>query len=213
MSESPARISASQVTLILQRAAEIDARGDSLTVDELRRIASEAGIDPAATEAAIEEVVAGGDTATVPAVASARGLPEMPEEDGGPGLPARKSKSPSPVWIVASGAVGTAMGFITALPEAIGIPAFGAMVMYLIVRAVQSMKRGAQLDFQLQNFAVWFGMFVGGAAIEVIPTDEWFAGAFLLWAVTSVVGGLLIAFGPREEEADADVPRVGPGKS
>lgn len=202
MSDSPARISASQVTLILKRAAEIDARGDSLTVEELRRIASEAGIDPAATEAAIGEVMAGEEPAPVPAV-------EVEEKK--PTLPVKKSKSPSPGWIVASGAVGTAMGFITALPEAIGIPAFGATVLYLIVRAVQSMKRGKQLDFQLQNFAVWFGMFVGGAAIEVIPTDEWFAGAFLLWVVTSVVGGLLVKFGPREEEPEDDVPRLGPG--
>ncbi len=50
MTETPARISASQVRLILERAAEIDARGDSLTVGELRRIAAEAEIDPAATE-------------------------------------------------------------------------------------------------------------------------------------------------------------------
>lgn len=204
MSDSPARISASQVTLILKRAAEIDARGDVLTVEELRRIASEAGIDPAATEAAIEEVMEGEEPAPVPAVLVEEHKPE---------LPVKKSKSPSTGWIVASGAVGTAMGFISALPEALGIPAFGATVMYLIVRAVQSMKRGAQLDFQLQNFALWFGVFVGGAAIDVIPVDEMFTGAFLVWVVTSIAGGLLVKLGPREEEADADVPRLGPGKS
>jgi len=204
MSDSPARISASQVTLILKRAAEIDAGGDVLTVEELRRIASEAGIDPAATEAAIEEVMAGEAPAPVPAVQVEEQKPE---------LPVKKSKSPSTGWIVASGAVGTAMGFISALPEAIGIPAFGAAVMYLIVRAVQSMKRGAQLDFQLQNFALWFGVFVGGAALDVIPVDEMFTGAFLVWIVTSVAGGLLVKFGPREEEPDADVPRLGPGNS
>ena len=58
MTETPARISASQVRLILERAAEIDARGDSLTVEELRRIAAEAEIDPAATETAIQEITA-----------------------------------------------------------------------------------------------------------------------------------------------------------
>ena len=39
------------------------------------------------------------------------------------------------------------MGFITVLPTVLSVPAFGATVMYLIVRAVQSMKHGAQLDF------------------------------------------------------------------
>ena len=45
MTNSPATVSASQVSLILERAAEIDARGDVLAVEELRRIAAEAGID------------------------------------------------------------------------------------------------------------------------------------------------------------------------
>lgn len=203
MSDKPARVSASQVTLILQRAAEIDARGDSLTVEELRRIASEAGIDPAATEAAIEEVTAGEEPAPVPAVSV---------EDERTRLPAKTSKVPSPGWIVASGAVGTAMGFITALPEAVGIPAFGATILYLLVRAVQSMKRGAQLDFQLQNFTVWFGMFVGASAISVMNDFQTLSVAMTLWIVTSVVGGLIVRFGPRQEEPEDDVPRIGPGQ-
>lgn len=202
MSDKPARISASQVTLILQRAAEIDASGDSLTVEELRRIASEAGIDPAATEAAIDEVV-GEEPAPVPSV---------PVDDEKTGLPVRKSKVPSAAWIVASGAVGTAMGFISALPEAVSIPAFGAMILYLIVRVVQSMKRGAQLDFQLQNFVVWFGMFVGASALGLMNDIETLSIATTLWIVTAVVGGLIVRLGPREEEPGDDVPRIGPGR-
>ncbi len=202
MSDSPARISASQVTLILQRAAEIDARGDSLTVEELRRIASEAGIDPAATEAAIEEVMTGEEPAPVPAV-------QVEEEK--PTVPVKKTQSPSPGWIVASGAVGTAMGFITALPAVLSVPAFGATVLYLIVRALQSMKRGAQLDFQLQNFAVWFAAGAAGEAIGFVDDGAAAALALLLWIVTSIAGGLLVRFGPREEEPEDDVPRLGPG--
>ncbi|MXV97100.1 MAG: hypothetical protein F4Y07_00320 [Gemmatimonadetes bacterium] len=204
MTDSPARISASQVTLILKRAAEIDARGDTLTVEELRRIASEAGIDPAATEAAIDEVMAGEEPAPVPAVQVEEQKPE---------LPVKKSESPSTGWIVASGAVGTAMGFITALPGFLSVPAFGATVMYLMVRAVQSMKRGAQLDFQLQNFAAWLGMALAGEAIGFVSEGFSAALALVLWIVTSGAGGLLVKFGPRDEEADADVPRLGPGKS
>lgn len=203
MSDKPARISASQVTLILQRAAEIDASGDSLTVEELRRIASEAGIDPAATEAAIEEVVAGEEPAPVPTV---------PVEDEKTKLRARMSKVPSAAWIVASGAVGTALGFITALPGQFAVSAFGATVLYVIVRAVQSMKRGAELDFQLQNFAVWFGLLIGGTAIPRFRDIEVASIALLFWIVSSVAGGLIVRFGPREEDPEDEVPRIGPGR-
>ena len=203
MSDKPARISASQVTLILQRAAEIDASGDSLTVEELRRIAGEAGIDPAATEAAIEEVVAGEEPAPVPTV---------PVEDEKTKLPARMSKVPSAAWIVASGAVGTALGFITALPGQFAVSAFGATVLYVIVRAVQSMKRGAELDFQLQNFAVWFGLLIGGTAIPRFRDIEVASIALLFWIVSSVAGGLIVRFGPREEDPEDEVPRIGPGR-
>lgn len=202
MSDKPARITASQVTLILKRAAEIDASGDVLSVEELRRIASEAGIDPAATEAAIEEVMAGDEPAPVPAV-------QVEEET--PRVPAKKSQSPSPGWIVASGAVGTAMGFITALPTFLSVPAFGATIIYLMVRAVQSMKRGTQLDFQLQNFATWFGMGAAGEAIGFIDDGVSAALALVLWIVTSGVGGLLVKFGPREEQSEDDLPRIGSG--
>lgn len=190
--------------LILQRAAEIDARGDSLTVEELKRIANEARIDPLATETAIQQVVAEEEPA-----------PVVVDEE--PRLPAKKSLLPSPGWIVTGGAIGAAMGFLTALPQAVGmsavgVSAFGGTVLYLVLRAVQSMKRGAQLDFQLQNFAVWFGMAMGGTALGASYPGEIFGVALLFWIVTSVVGGLLVRFGPREEEAEDEVPRIGPGK-
>ena len=74
------------------------------------------------------------------------------------------------------------MGFITVLPTVLSVPAFGATVMYLIVRAVQCMKHGAQLDFQLQNFAVRFGMAVAGEAIGfvdggMLPPWPWCCGS------------------------------------
>ena len=208
MTDSPARISASQVTLILQRAAEIDARGDTLTVEELKRIAAEAGIDPAATETAIQEVMADDESAPLPMTVEEPGAASVVKEDA-KGL-AKGSKSPSPGWIVAAGAVGMAMGFITALPEAISIPAFGATILFVLLRALQSMKRGAQLDFQLQNSVAWFGMFIGGAATGILGDFEVFGMAFMLWIVTSVVGGLLVRFGPRDEEPEDDLPRLGP---
>lgn len=208
MTDSPARISASQVTLILQRAAEIDARGDTLTVEELKRIAAEAGIDPAATETAIQEVMADDESAPLPMPVEEPGATSVVKEDA-KGL-AKGSKSPSPGWILAGGAVGTAFGFIQALPEVVSVPAFGATLIYLLLRALQSMKRGKQLDFQLQNFAVWFGMLIGGTATGVLGDFEVFSMAFMLCIVTSVVGALLVRFGPRDEEPEDDLPRLGP---
>ena len=203
MTETPARISASQVRLILERAAEMDARGDSLTVEELRRIAAEAEIDPAATETAIQEITASIEATPPP-------TPTVTEK--GAKLPAKNPKSPSPAWIATGGAVGMALGFLTALPELVGISGFGATVLYLVLRAVQSMKKSSQLSFQLQNFAVWFGMAVGATAIGVFSDDETFAAALLFGTLSSVIGGLIVRFGPREKEPEDDVQRIGPGE-
>lgn len=203
MTKPPTGVSASQVALILERATEIDARGDVLAVEELRQIAAEAGIDAAATEVAIQEIMAGSEEAPVPAA---------PQGEGGNRLPAKNPKSPSPAWIVAGGGVGLALGFITALPGLIGIPAFGATILYLVVRAVQSMKKRSQLGFQLQNFAVWFGMAMGGTAIGAFADIETLTAALFFWLVCSLVGGMIVQFGPREEEPGDDVPRLVPGR-
>ena len=222
MSDLPARVSASQVTLILQRAAEIDARGDSLSVEELRRIAAEAGIDPAATEAAIQEVVSTEEAA--PAQTAEEAATSVAVSVEASEVPAKKSPSPSSGRILAGTAVGAALGFVGAamggggvlLPipgtPGVGLAAFGGTLLYLLLRAVQSMKRGAQLDYQLQNFAVWFGMAFAGQIVGFYPQGTVFGIALLFWIVTSIVGGLLVRFGPRDEEAAGDMARIGPGE-
>lgn len=197
MAASPVRLSSSQVSLILQRAAEIDARGDTLTVDELRRIAGEAGIDPTATTAAIQEVL--GEDVFLPA-----------EEPAAPKAPARKSSLPSPHWIVTGGALGVALGFVISLQEPARPLAIGGALVYLILRAIRSMKLGAQLDFQLQNFVLWLGIAVGGWASEMFFPEEVFMAAFAAWFVTSVLGGVLVQFGPREEEEEEETAAPAP---
>lgn len=189
MAAPPVTLSSSQVSLILQRAAEIDARGDTLTVEELQRIAGEAGIDPAATSTAILEVLTGED-----------GPPS--EEAPAPPVPAGNASLPSPHWIVTSGAFGVAIGFIISLQEPARPLAIGGALVYLILRAIRSMKLGAQLDFQLQNFVLWLGAAVGGWASEMFYPEEVFLAAFVAWFATTVIGGLLVQFGPREEEAE-----------
>ena len=159
MSDSTVRISAAQVTRILQRAAELDARSDTLSLGELRHIAAEAGIAPAATDAAIRELMNKPESAS-------DALP-TPAADAAPSVAGVARPSPSPLRVVAGGAVGMAMGFFTALPAVVGLTAFGVGILYLVTRAIQSMKRGAVLDFQLQNFALWFGILFGDHCNQV----------------------------------------------
>lgn len=197
MTDAPTKISASQVSLILQRAAEIDASGDTLTVDELHRIAAEAGIDQQATSRAIREILADEEPGT--AVAA-----EEPAT-----VPARSPKYPSPGRILAGGAVGTVLGFLTSLANegpfsgdllAMAWLGFGGTMFYLLVRALHSMKNKTQFVFQIENLALWFGGAVGAWAMNILDGEEVFGAALLIWILTSVVGGLLVRLGPREEE-------------
>ena len=197
MTEEPKKITASQVSLILQRAAEIDARGDTLTVDELHRIAAEAGIDQQATSRAIREILADEEPGTEVAA---------PEPAG---VPAKPPKYPSPGRILAGGAIGTILGFLTSLANepplsgdlfAMAWLGFGGTMFYLIVRALHSMKRKTQFVFQIENFALWFGGAVGAWALDILWPGDVFGIALVAWFLTSVVGGLLVRLGPREEE-------------
>ena len=197
MTDVPTKITASQVSLILQRAAEIDARGDTLTVDELHRIAAEAGIDQQATSTAIREILAGEEPSTeVAAAEPAR-------------VPAKSPKYPSPGRILAGGAIGTVLGFLTSLANdapfsgdlfAMAWLGFGGTMFYLMVRALHSMKRKTQFVFQIENLALWFGGAVGAWAMDILFAGEVFGIALTAWFLTSVVGGLLVRLGPREEE-------------
>lgn len=207
MTDPPMKLTTSQVSLILQRAAEIDARGDTLSVDELERIAAEAGIDARATRTAIAEFIA--EEMPVPAPEPA--VPATPRTPAVPRPSPRGSSSPSPLRILSGGAVGVAFGFIQAFSDSLAFLGFGGAVLYLVLRAVQSMKRGDQLDFQLQNFALWLGTLTGTLATDVLDGDEVTAIVFLVWLITSFLGGLLVRFGPREEEAEDDIPQLEPG--
>ena len=207
MTDPPLKLTTSQVSLILQRAAEIDARGDTLSVEELERIAAEAGIDARATRTAITEFIA----EEMPAPAPEPGVPAASQLPAVRRTRTRKSSSPSPLRILSGGAVGVAFGFIQVFAESMAFLGFGAAVLYLVLRAVQSMKRGDQLDFQLQNFALWLGTLAGTLATDVLFPDEVTAAILFVWLITSFLGGLLVRFGPREEEPDEDFPQIGSG--
>ncbi len=207
MADPPLRLTTSQVSLILQRAAEIDARGDTLSIEELERIAAEAGIDVRATRTAIAEFVAEAPHVAAPEPAR----PDGPQVPAVPRTGSRKSSSPSPLRILSGAAVGVAFGFIQGFSGSAAFLGFGGAVLYLVLRAVHSMKRGDQLDFQLQNFALWLGTLMSTLATGVLEGDEVTAGILFVWLITSFLGGLLVRFGPREAEPDDEVPRIEAG--
>ena len=193
MTDPPKKIYASQVNLVLQRAAEIDAQGESVSVEELSRIAAEAGIDPAATEEAIAEIFAEPRSAPLPAGPAPRDAPPA------------KPGPPSAWRILVGGAVGVMVGLVTLVSQAsdsvMPVLAVVAAMLYVGLRAAQAMKRGRPLDFQLQNFALWLMAHLtaasstgdsGGYSVEAL-----FATMLSLWVATSVLGGLLVHFGPR----------------
>ena len=121
------------------------------------------GIAPEATDAAIREYMnkPESDTPSPPFLQPIPHRPSPPSQLSTPPHP-----SPSPLRVVVSGAVGMAIGFFTALPAVVGLTAFGGGILYLVARAIQSMKSGAVLDFQLQNFALWFGILFGDIAVR-----------------------------------------------
>ena len=206
MTDVPMTLTTSQVSLILQRAAEIDARGDTLTIEELERIATEAGIDAQATRTAIAEFIADevppAPAAPAPAPST---LPPPPVVHGGSG---GNPVSPSPGRILAGGAVGIACGFLISTSLGGAMAGLGGIVFYILLRALQATKRGSQLDFQLQNFALWFAAIM---PVSAALGAEAFVFTLITWFLTSILGGLLIRFGPREDDpTDEDVPKLRP---
>ncbi|MCY4511562.1 MAG: hypothetical protein OXG35_32045 [Acidobacteria bacterium] len=216
MSEQPTRFSASQVSRILERAAEIDAVGDSLGLEELYSIAAEAGIDPAATGAAIVEVNADGEAVDLPVPEAA-----SPEPHHNPAVPDKKAGAMSPWRFVTGGALGVATGLIVALtfdgidPSTSGLISTGVAFGYLMARAVKAMKKGLQIDFQLQNYVVWFtavlAAFVGYS--DGLFPEDLFGPLFNGWTFSAIVGGLLIRFGSRSAESPKQLPEIAPASA
>lgn len=223
MNERPVRFTDSQVAHILKRAAEIDARGDSMSADDLRAIAAEAGIDPGATDVAIQELLAEEEdrspTLPEPGSAVAEKNPQLPARRVGPSLPWR---------VAAGGAVGAACGLIygpsarsmldilhpaTDGAMASALIGLGTAALYLIARGVPSMKRGDQRGFQIENLAVWIGAALGTIP-QLVPLffiDDILAPLFVAWFLVAVIGGLLMRLGAKEQVEPDKPARIGAG--
>ena len=192
---SSEQFSPEQVRRILQRASEIDAHGEHASVDELRRIAREAGIDLRAMELAISEVV---DGTGPPALA--------PEADvqRRTSAPARDTLVQSILLGALAGVSGGALFGVGMMTIVAGL-GFGGLFLFSLVRAAQLGRKGAILEFELQNLVT-----MALAAAAAVPfagplyDDDVAAGLMMLWIVTAVLGGGLVWWLGRDDDAGAE---------
>lgn len=190
-----------------------------MSADELRSIAAEAGIDPGATDEAIRELVA--EEKGAPVISSEPGSPVV---ERSPQVPASKAGWSLPWRIATGGAVGAACGFVHGLSAGVivdpldpltanAVIGLGTAALYLIARGVRCMRRGDQLDFQLENLTVWFGAALG--ALPMITygwhIDDVIAPLIVAWFLVSVVGGLLVRLGRKDESVPTEPPKIGAG--
>lgn len=191
MTGLPPRISESQISQVLRRAAEIDAGGESVSVEELRRIAAEAGIAAEATDRALQELFG-----HVPGL--------QPVAADAPATLAEVTASVSPLRMIAGGAAGIASGLLigvgnlltpVTLPNLVGLGALVGTTFYLFWRALASMKRGAQFDYQMQNLAHCLGVAAALIGTNPMLTGDAISIVAVVWVVAAVVGGLIVKLG------------------
>lgn len=176
------RFSPEQVRRILQRASEIDAHGEHASVEELLRVAREAGIDVRAMELAIAEVAEGDGGALEPAASGPRDAPAASPGD---------TLVPSILGGAGAGLVGGMLLGLAPFTWVAGL-GIGGLFLFALVRAAQLGRKGALLEYEVQNLVT---MALGMAA--AIPSagiwgDDVAAVLLTLWMVTTLLGGGLV---------------------
>lgn len=180
-------LGSADVRRVLERAAALDAGGDLLTVDDLRRIAADAQISPAAVELALAELRAGG---SMPAAKPKRR-----------GLLRRLGRA---ITLLAA---GLSLGPLVVMAEPDGFGAGAALVFlgstaaFTLVRGLYHRWRGGLLRFQTE-----LGLLMAGATLSV----GLFRGttsaqvSLIWWLVLAVVGTALVELTARSWTRAAD---------
>lgn len=185
------KFSSERVRRILERATELEQRGDvSITEAELRAIAQEAGIDAAAITRAIREI----DLEEAnPRVASEG----APDDSGAAQLPFWQR-----VFVVGFGGMltGAVTGFVRELVNSSGthvetLAGFAIVAAAAAWLAVDAGGRRRQRLFQVNNALLWVGFTVGLAATVDSNLIEDAIGLGFSWTVGSaLVGGLIVEY-------------------
>lgn len=183
------RLTADQVSVILKRAAELDARGPTVTADELIAIASEAGLDPAATRAAIDEVFAPKPIA----------VPVAKPFMSGPSL----------LSTAGSGVLGFLLGLIgtASLGPGIGLPAFGGTLIFTLYRWLRRRGTQSRLTLFFEHFVTWLSFVVGAGAADNRMSPDIMLIAIITWAITS---GLSLALPHGKQTQTPELPSGSP---
>lgn len=191
----PDHLNDEQARSVLARAIEIDARGPFTTLDQLRHIAAEIGVSPAALETALQEQ-GSGRRAPHPVAASpaARKIAAM-------GVP---------LGLVAGSLI--ASGPMLAVVSIMGV---GLVVSGLL--AIYESARASLRSFHLKNTLLWGGALVGSVASAMLlssgseRTSLLVAAAWCVrtWIASGVLGSatILAVQRSRRQDDDADAPR------
>lgn len=180
------RFSPEQVQSILQRATELDAQSEHAEVGELMRVAREAGIDLRAMEQAIEEVT---------------NSPQMRVESPRVPPPAPTVTSDTMVRSILSAAVlGVGAGALMAFGVDLYGLALGGLFVFSLVRAVQLGRKGALLEFELQNLVVMLVSALSALPFMSVAADDMIASVLVLWMVTTLLGGVVAWWRGRSED-------------
>ena len=73
------------------------------------------------------------------------------------------------------------------------------------------MKRGDQIGFQIENLTVWLAAALGPMIAWGWHLGSVLAPLFVAWFLVSVVGGLLLRLGSREEDLPDEPPKLRAG--
>jgi len=191
----PDLFSDEQARTILARAIEIDARGPFSTIDQLRHIAAEIGVSPAALETALQEH---------------RSPPSAPRHVSS--LPAARKIAALgvPLGLLAGSLI--ASGPMLAVMSIMGV---GLVVSGLL--AIYESGRASLRSYHLKNTLLWGGALVGSVASAMLfspgaeRTALLVAGAWCVrsWISSGVLGSatILAVQRARRNDDDADAPR------
>ena len=183
---SDVRLSEADVKIVLERAARIETRANSLSVAELSSVAREAGISEQAVVQAVLEML------------EERRMVQRPAE------PAREAQPNSPpaarpnrfrAWVTAAGCAlaGVLAGGIAEAGDGPALYSVGLLLVALTFRAFHHRSEGSQRDLQLELVSAWAGFVAGFGMVDGGLDDDLVLVAGLFWLASVWVGGIIVA--------------------
>ncbi len=199
---SQRRIPEDEARKILDRALLLDqAERSGLTVDELRHMASEMGVAPAALERALRDVGPDRDEARDAAA------PETWVErfTGAfswmlPGWPRTALIGATAfLWGILARVMDDGVG------EEVLVAMIGAVFGAVIALVGHHRRKGSLLGFQLDTFSLWAAFAVGYLVVYGRVLDDVVSGVAGFWTGSALVGGTLVSWWSRRWNRDRSI--------